>query len=374
MFPDAEEQHLFLALYTVPGRIIKMDIPSLNRISDLELRTGEDKLLCGARFGNEGLFGTATSPGQLVKINLDTMERTAALTFISGEDRPASLLVYGKYLFVGFGSAWAEGTSSVVKVDIERMKRVSAVVTREGQTWLYTGIGYKSWGFFGTRGTATTKHATIVRLNLDPTFPGVPVPPVFNESGSTWITLNWLREYPEYHNGGAPIIGARVLMRPANHHDWTAEHVYGYAAPDPAAPKDRIIRVHEEPFRLEDHGYVARVDQLLPQTAYKFAVILTNEIGPSHRSRSSDAMKTSLASWMELAWVLVAMVGTAFLIGIYVVSWRMAPRIDVLYGDHDTEEEQVNSLLRSKKVFVPASSEAPRSDSPSQNVICRRTF
>ena len=44
------------------------------------------------------------------------MERTDALTFISGEDRPASLVVYGKHLFVGFGSAWAEGTSSVVKV------------------------------------------------------------------------------------------------------------------------------------------------------------------------------------------------------------------------------------------------------------------
>ncbi len=105
------------------------------------------------------------------------------------------------------------------------MRRVSAVVTREGQTWLYTGIGYKGLGFFGTRGTATTKHATIVRLNLDPTFPGVPVPPVYNESGSTWITLNWLREYPEYHDGGAPVIGARVLLRPATHHDWTAEHV-----------------------------------------------------------------------------------------------------------------------------------------------------
>ena len=72
---------------------------------------------------------------------------------------------------------------------------------------------------------------------------GVQVPPVYNESGSTCITLNWLREYPEYHNGGAPVIGARVLMRPATHHDWTAEHVYGYAAPDPAAPKARPARV-----------------------------------------------------------------------------------------------------------------------------------
>lgn len=68
-----------------------------------------------------------------------------------------------------------------------------------------------------------------------------------------------MREYPEYHNGGAPVIGARVLVRPSDHHDWTAEHVYGYAAPDPAAPKDTIIRVHEGIDRLEDHGFVAQV-------------------------------------------------------------------------------------------------------------------
>ncbi len=66
---------------------------------------------------------------------------------------------HGSYAFIGFGSAWAEGTTSVVKVDLDRMVRVAAIVTREGQTWLYTGVGYKDWAFFGTRGTATTKHA-----------------------------------------------------------------------------------------------------------------------------------------------------------------------------------------------------------------------
>ena len=67
-----------------------------------------------------------------------------------------------RYAFVGFGSAWAEGTTSVVKVDLERMVRVAAIITREGQTWLYTGLGYKDWAFFGTRGTAETKHAGAV--------------------------------------------------------------------------------------------------------------------------------------------------------------------------------------------------------------------
>jgi hypothetical protein len=70
MFPDSDHKHLFLAMYTVPGRIIKMEIPSLNRVSDLQLNSGEDKLLCGTRYGDVGLFGTATSPGRLIKVHL----------------------------------------------------------------------------------------------------------------------------------------------------------------------------------------------------------------------------------------------------------------------------------------------------------------
>ena len=48
------------------------------------------------------------------------------------------------------------------------------------------------------------------------------------------------------------------------------------------------MRVHEEPFRLGDHGYAARVDELLPQTAYKFAVILTNEVGTRSAMRAAQ--------------------------------------------------------------------------------------
>ena len=183
------------------------------------------------------------------------MTRVGDLDFVSGEDRPATIVVRDSYAYIGFGSAWAEGASSVVKVDLDRMIRTSGVVTKEGQTWLYTGLGWQQWAFYGTRGTESTEHATIVRINMNPTFPGIPVHPGFNTSSSSTITINWHREYPEYHNGGAPIIGARVLMRPADHHDWTCEHVYAYAAPDPAAPKDRISRVHDDPAELLEHGY-----------------------------------------------------------------------------------------------------------------------
>jgi len=225
VFADSKGKHLFLAMYTSPGRIVKMTIPDMTRVSHLDLHPSEEKILCGAQYGKYGIFGTATSPGRLIKVDLHTMTRAGDAHFIDGEDRPAAIVIHGRHAYIGFGSAWAEGTSSVLKVDLERMVRVAAVITREGQTWLYTGLGYKHYAFYGTRGTATSKHATIVRINTHPTFPGIPVPPVYNSSGSDYIELNWLREYPEYHNGGAPIIGARVLLRPSDRHDWTAgEH------------------------------------------------------------------------------------------------------------------------------------------------------
>jgi len=51
---------------------------------------------------------------------------------------------------------------------------------------------YRNYAFFGTRGTSTTRHASILRINTQPTFPGVPVPPQYNDSGADWITANWV--------------------------------------------------------------------------------------------------------------------------------------------------------------------------------------
>ncbi len=75
-----------------------------------------------------------------VYIHIHIHTHTGELNFVSGEDRPATIVLRGHYAFIGFGSAWAEGASSVVKVDLDRMVRVSGVVTKEGQTWLYTGV------------------------------------------------------------------------------------------------------------------------------------------------------------------------------------------------------------------------------------------
>lgn len=91
------------------------------------------------------------------------------------------------------------------------------------------------------------------------------------------------------------------------------------------------------------------MDKLDAGKGYKFAVILTNMIGPSHRSRSSLEMKTSSGWSWETLWLLVFLALNAGLGYIYVVSWLNAPRVDALYADNDNEEAQASGLLSGKK-------------------------
>ncbi len=48
----------------------------------------------------------------------------------------------------------------------------------------------------------------------------IPKLPTGNATGHNAIKLNWKRPFEEYHTGGSPVIGARVLVRPAWHWDW----------------------------------------------------------------------------------------------------------------------------------------------------------
>ena len=107
IFPDADGKHLYLAMYTSPGRIVKMTIPDMTRVSHLDLHKGENKILCGALYAQKyGIFGTATSPGRLIKVDLHSMTRAGDTHLIDGEDRPATIVIHGRHAFVGFGSAW----------------------------------------------------------------------------------------------------------------------------------------------------------------------------------------------------------------------------------------------------------------------------
>jgi len=84
----------------------------------------------------------------------------------------------------------------------------------------------------------------------------------------------------------------------------------------------------------------------LQESGYKMAVILTNEVGPSHRSRSSMEMRTAVSEMIEFMWISVTTVCWGMLLMVYGYSCYHAPRVDALFTDTESEEEANNSLLR----------------------------
>jgi hypothetical protein len=286
---DETQEHILLGTYTQPARVVKLSVPEMTRSASLQLPIEDQMIYCAALWGSHAIFGTSTLPGRLVKVHVHSLTHVKSVEFKKGEDRAVSVVVWGGQAFVGMANEWEQDTSSIIQIDLETMIEVAALVTPVGCTWLYAAAIAKEWAFFGSRYHGTS---VVTRVGLPVSRPDVPEVPTGNATGQDAIKLSWERPFPRYHTGGAPILGARVLVRPAWHWDWTSEHVYGAAAPDPYAPKSgigRIVRVHEDPADLLDGGYGAIVDGLEPMEEYKFAVILTNSAGPSHRSRSSEA-------------------------------------------------------------------------------------
>lgn len=300
VLPSSDRTSLILGTYTQPARIVKLSVPSMTRSASLTLPKSDEMIYAGAMWGNFAVFGTSTLPGRVIKVDVVSMSHVKTVELQPGEDRAVTLVVYSGKAFVGLANEWEQDTSSVVQVDLETMREEAAIVTPPGCTWLYAATINRGFAFFGSRYHETS---VIARMNLRVAKPDVPRAPTGNATGQDAVVLSWGRDFPRYHTGGAEVVGARVLVRPAWHWDWTAEHVYGLAAPDPYAPTEgpgRIIRVHEKAADLLAGGYGAIVDGLDPMEAYKFAVILSNSAGNSHRSRSSPSITTSFSARLEL--------------------------------------------------------------------------
>uniref|UniRef100_A0A6T8P5J7 Fibronectin type-III domain-containing protein n=1 Tax=Hemiselmis andersenii TaxID=464988 RepID=A0A6T8P5J7_HEMAN len=320
MFVDHTGTHVVMGTYTQPARIVRLATPSMKRSASLTLSSDDEMIYSGALWDRSGVFVTSTLPGRLLRVQIEPMKHTGTIVFSRGEDRAVSVVVFGGSAYVGFANDWEQKTSSIVQVDLATMREVGALVTPPGASWLYTGVSSGGFAFFGSRYHDTSR---VVRVAMVTARPDVPKPPEGNATGQDAVRLSWRRPFETYHTGGAAVIGARLLLRPAWHWDWTEEHVYGAAAPDPAAPSSgigRIVRYHEDPAELLDGGYGCVVTGLDAMERYKFAVIVTNSAGPSHRSRSGEAIGTSFSAKLELVLLGAAILIDTALMGHYLAA------------------------------------------------------
>jgi hypothetical protein len=114
--------YMYVACYTSPGKIVKIDLSTFSKVSTLTLATGEDYPNCIVASGTDYLYvGLNTYPGKIVKISLLTFSEVSTLT-VSNADLTFSLVVSGNYLYAGMGYP-----GMIVKIDLLTFSIVSTL-------------------------------------------------------------------------------------------------------------------------------------------------------------------------------------------------------------------------------------------------------
>lgn len=134
---DPAGRYAYFGTGTPPGQVVKVDLQTLERIGAVMLPGGEgeepEKYLYSAVIdpaGRYAYFGTGTYPGKVVKIDLQSFERVSAITLEPGEEvlRAAVIDPAGQFAYFGTDSFPAH----VVKIDLGSFERVGALDLNEG--------------------------------------------------------------------------------------------------------------------------------------------------------------------------------------------------------------------------------------------------
>jgi hypothetical protein len=86
------------------GKIVKVNLQTMTRVSDVDLLAGENQLQTGVRSsdGTYGYFVTGSTPAKLVKVNLQTMTRIGSVALGAGQNNAGSAGISpdGSYAYI----------------------------------------------------------------------------------------------------------------------------------------------------------------------------------------------------------------------------------------------------------------------------------
>jgi uncharacterized protein GlcG (DUF336 family) len=150
--------HAYFGTSTDPGRVVKVNLATMQRVGAVTLEPGEGFLHAAVSDGTHAYFGTSTEPGRVVKVNLATMQRVGAVTLEPGENVLWSAVSDGTHAY--FGTSTDPGR--VVKVNLATMQRVGAVTLEPGEGFLHAAVSDGTHAYFGT----DTNPGRVVKVNL----------------------------------------------------------------------------------------------------------------------------------------------------------------------------------------------------------------
>lgn len=154
---DPDGRYAYYGMYGTPGRVVKVDLQTFERVGAITLEAGENELSSAliAPDGRYAYFATGFNvrPGRVIRIDLQTFTRVDAITLEEGEHaiRAAAIDPAGEFAYFGNGVE----PGRIVKVDLTNFARVdgmlmehvseayfgSAVIDAEGR-YAYFGGSY----------------------------------------------------------------------------------------------------------------------------------------------------------------------------------------------------------------------------------------
>jgi DNA-binding beta-propeller fold protein YncE len=175
---DPAGKYAYFAMpFMVPGRVIKIDLDTFEKVDELTLELGESFFRAGVidptgRYAYFGTSGPRPLPGQpgyiarLVRVDLQTFERAGALAMPSYAYEIASAAVApdGRYAYVGANTT---GFPVVLRVDLDTFAGDDIAALSVSETSWAGPVAVDPTGAFAYFGTLGTSSNKLVKIDLD---------------------------------------------------------------------------------------------------------------------------------------------------------------------------------------------------------------
>ncbi len=125
--------YLYAGLFTIPGKVVKVDLSTFTKVSTLTFDAGENYVTSVLSDGTYLYAGLNTAPGKVIKVDLSTFTKVSTLTLDTGKDNIYSLFSDGTYLYVGFFVYLG-----LVKVDLSTFAQVNTLMFDAGENSAYS--------------------------------------------------------------------------------------------------------------------------------------------------------------------------------------------------------------------------------------------
>jgi hypothetical protein len=161
---DQSRRAAYACMNSSPGKIVKIDLDTLERVSAIDLNPGEGYPASGVLSpdGAFAYFGTNTDPGRVVKVDLQTFQRVDGISFEAGENRLTSAAISSDGVSLFFGTNTRPGI--VVRVATDPFSRVEALALESDDHELTCAVvdPLRNAAYFAAR----PQESRVVRIDL----------------------------------------------------------------------------------------------------------------------------------------------------------------------------------------------------------------